>query len=134
MDYLDPRTKECELEIQRIVHLQNIANHLPDALCDSKRVTKSHIPAENVLVKIDVPQRQITSAKNDSDIRLKRGRPLGSRYKNPQKNRGLNNENEGVQIIQSDKISPSGELPSEDNNHQNDEISINFVTNRNVWN
>ena len=67
------------------------------------------------------------SARNDSNTRLKHGRPLGSRYKNPQKNGGLNNENEGVQIIQSDKISPSGpgELAPKE---QNGEISINFVT------
>jgi len=23
LSYLDPRTKECELEVQRIIHLQN---------------------------------------------------------------------------------------------------------------
>ena len=41
--YLDPRTNQCELEVQRIIHFQNIANQLPDAFIDIKKVTKSHI-------------------------------------------------------------------------------------------
>ena len=28
---LDPRTSESELEVQRIIHFQNLANELPDA-------------------------------------------------------------------------------------------------------
>ena len=33
-----------------------------DAFNDSRRVTKSHIPIENVLIKINVPEGQIISA------------------------------------------------------------------------
>lgn len=54
LDVLDPRTKDSELEVQKIIRLQRIVNQLPDAFNDSRRVTKSHIPTENVLVKIDV--------------------------------------------------------------------------------
>ena len=43
MTHLDPRTNQCELEVQRIIHFQNIANQLPDAFIDIKKVTKSHI-------------------------------------------------------------------------------------------
>ncbi|GJW54550.1 putative RNA-directed DNA polymerase [Tanacetum coccineum] len=43
--YLDPRTKQCENEVQKIMNLQEIANQLPDAFTDTKRVTKPHIPA-----------------------------------------------------------------------------------------
>ena len=50
LDIFDPRTKHCDLEVQRIVHLQQIANQLPDAFNDSSRVTKSHIPVENVSI------------------------------------------------------------------------------------
>ena len=47
MTHLDLRTNQCELEVQRIIHLQNLANQLPDAFIDTKKVTKSHILAVN---------------------------------------------------------------------------------------
>ena len=56
---LDTRRGQCEQEVQKIIHLQNIANQLPDAFTDLKRVTKSHIPAENAPIKIDVPGGQL---------------------------------------------------------------------------
>ena len=34
-----------------IIYLQNLANQLPDAFVDTKKVTKSHIPAANVPAK-----------------------------------------------------------------------------------
>ena len=52
MTHLDPRTNQCELEVQRIIHLQNLANQLPDAFIDTKKVTKSHIPAANTPARI----------------------------------------------------------------------------------
>ena len=55
LSVLDPRSSQCELEVKKIIHLQNIANQLPDAFTDPKRVTKSHIPAVNAPIKIDVP-------------------------------------------------------------------------------
>jgi len=45
LSHLDPRTKECELEVQQIIYLQNLANQLPDDFTNTKRATKSHIPA-----------------------------------------------------------------------------------------
>ena len=45
LTHLDPRTPECEKEVQRIIHLQEIANRLPDAFNDVGKVTKSYIPA-----------------------------------------------------------------------------------------
>ena len=41
MTHLNPRTNQCELEVQMIIHLQNLANQLPDAFIDTKKVTKS---------------------------------------------------------------------------------------------
>jgi len=35
LSHLDPRTKECELEVQRIIHLQKLANQLPYAFTDT---------------------------------------------------------------------------------------------------
>ncbi|RVW93168.1 Retrovirus-related Pol polyprotein from transposon TNT 1-94 [Vitis vinifera] len=84
MTHLDPRTNQCELEVQRIIHLQNLANQLPDAFIDTKKVTKSHIPAANTPARIDVPIGQLT---NESKIRLKRGRPVGSKDVTPRKRR-----------------------------------------------
>ena len=55
MTHLDPRTNQCELEVQRIIQLQNLANQLPNAFIDTKKVTKSHILVANTLVRIDVP-------------------------------------------------------------------------------
>src|SRR6266540_3603379 len=52
---LNPRTKESELEVQRIIHLQNIANNLPDAFTDFKDVTKSHNSAVNVPERVAIP-------------------------------------------------------------------------------
>ena len=55
---------------------------MPDAFTDSKRITKSHIPAVNVPIRIDVPKGPSTSViASESQICLKRGRPLGSQDK-----------------------------------------------------
>ena len=48
MSHFDPRTNQCELEVKRIIHLQNLANQLPNAFIDSNKVTKSHISTTNV--------------------------------------------------------------------------------------
>ena len=59
-----------------IIHLQNLANQLPDAFVDTKKVTKSHIPAANVPARVDITKRQKTY---ESKTRSKRGRPIGSK-------------------------------------------------------
>jgi len=51
----DPRTQETELQVQKIIDLQHIANNLPDAFTDYKGVTKSYIPARNVPERVEVP-------------------------------------------------------------------------------
>ena len=45
MSHFDPHTNQSKLEVQRIIHLQNIANQLHDAFTDTKKVTKSHVSA-----------------------------------------------------------------------------------------
>ena len=84
MTHLDLRTNQCELEVQRIIHFQNLANQLLDVFIDTKKVTKSHILAANTPVRIDVPIRQLT---NKSKIRLKRDRTIGSNDVTPWKRR-----------------------------------------------
>ena len=84
MSYFDPHTNQCELEVQRIIYLKNLANQLPNAFIDIKKVTKSHIPTTNAPARINVPKGQLT---NEFQIRLKRERPIGSKDLNPRKRR-----------------------------------------------
>ena len=58
---------------------------MPDVFTDTNRVTKSHIPAINAPARID-----ITKISNESNVRRKRGRPLGSKDVNPRKRKEQN--------------------------------------------
>jgi hypothetical protein len=124
--YLDPRTKQCETEVQRIMHLQEIANQLPDAFTDTKRVTKSYIPAVNAPARIEVPVGQTNDkVTEESNARLKRGRPLGSKDKNPRKRKG-------TEIVISEEKSVPEETqnitipPEEDMDDINKKVAINY--------
>ena len=90
MDFLDSRTKKCEIEAQRIIHLKQNANQLPCAFTDTIRFTKSYNPTKNVPIKIDVPKGQLANA-NEFKARLKCSRPPSSKDKNFQKKRELVN-------------------------------------------
>ena len=46
MSHFDPCTNQYELEVQMIIHLQNMADQLPYAFIDTKKVTKSHPNSE----------------------------------------------------------------------------------------
>ena len=63
-------------KIQRIIQLQNLENQLPDAFINTKKVTKSHIPATNTPAWVDVLVGQLA---NKSKIRLKCGGPVSSK-------------------------------------------------------
>ena len=77
--HFDPRTKQCELEVQRIIHLQQVANQLLDAFSNPKRITNSHVPTENAHIRINVLEGPFIT--NESKVRLKRGRLAGSKNK-----------------------------------------------------
>nr|GEU59594.1 retrotransposon protein, putative, Ty1-copia subclass [Tanacetum cinerariifolium] len=62
--YLDSHTKQSKTKVQKIMHLQEIANQLPDAFTDTKRVTKSHIPAANSPARVNY---QISKLNFDHD-------------------------------------------------------------------
>ncbi|GKA07304.1 reverse transcriptase domain-containing protein [Tanacetum coccineum] len=62
--YLDPQKKQCETEVQKIVHLQEIANQLPDAFTYTKRVTESHIPPANSPARDKNPRERKGTEKN----------------------------------------------------------------------
>ena len=68
MSHLDPCTRQCELEVQRIVHLQGLANQLPDVFTNIKKVTKSHMSVVNAPAHIVVPEGQL---KNVIEVNLR---------------------------------------------------------------
>ena len=93
LSHLDPCTRQCELEVQRIVHLQGLANQLPDVFTDIKKVTKSHVPVVNASTRIDVPEGQLENViANESKTRLKHGRPIGLKDLIPRKRKGTTYE------------------------------------------
>ena len=61
---------------------------MPNAFIDLKIVTKSHIPAANASIIIDVPVGHVIT--NESNARQKCGRPIDSKDKNPWKKKGAN--------------------------------------------
>ena len=86
LSHLDPCTNQCELEVQRIIHLQIIANQLLNVFTDSKKIMKSHILAANTPAGIEVPIGQsINTATNESKPHLKCGRLVGDKDKTPRK-------------------------------------------------
>ncbi|XP_074287961.1 uncharacterized protein LOC141613124 [Silene latifolia] len=86
--YPDPRNGSCKQEVQKIIHLQSVANQLPDAFTNSKGVTKSHIPAVNAPARIDIPiENSDKSIAEQSMARRKRGRPPGSKDLKPRKSK-----------------------------------------------
>ena len=117
-----------------IIHLQNLANQLPDAFVDTKKVTKSHIPAANVPARVDITEGQKTF---ESKTRSKRGRPIGSKDITPRKRRtnGKQNDHEESNIenqipeeIQNEQIAPEEvQVP------KNNEISISYVHRGEKW-
>ena len=85
MFHFDPRINQCKLEVQRTIHLENLVNQLLDTFTDTnKNITKSHIPTANTPARIDVLVEYLT---NESKIRLKRGKPIGSNDVTPLKRR-----------------------------------------------
>ena len=77
---------QYELEVQRIIHLQSIANQLPDVFIDNMKIMKSHIPAANTPARIGVSIGQsINLVANDSKPCLKHGRLISAKDKIPGK-------------------------------------------------
>ena len=111
-----------------IIHLQNLANQLPDAFVDTKKVIKSHIPATNVPAWVYITEGEKAY---ESKTRSKGGRPIGSkditlrkRRTNGKKNdhEELNIENQIPEEIQNEQITPEEvQVP------ENNEISISYV-------
>ncbi|CAM8943865.1 unnamed protein product [Rhodiola kirilowii] len=103
-----------------------MANQLPDAFTDTKRVTKTHISAENAPVQIEIPKGKPENKVNhEITTRLKRGRPPGSKNKNPRKRKG--EEKQGDPMVEES-------IPVEIQNEKDREISINYANIGILWN
>ena len=61
LSHLNPYYSICEQEVQKIIHLRKIANQMLDTFTNLKRITKPHIPAENIPIRIDLPIGPSTS-------------------------------------------------------------------------
>ncbi|KAL0556350.1 hypothetical protein IC582_004863 [Cucumis melo] len=137
LSHLDPRTKQCELEVQKIIHLQSVANQMPDAFTDTKKVTKSYIPAANAPSRIEIPTQQVDTI-NESTLRQKRGRPMGSKDKNPRKRKVTNSRNDLIDnrnIQEKLMDTTSGKNVEETQVYEdNNEISINYTMTGKRWN
>ena len=101
--HLDPRTNQCEQEFQKIIYMQNIANQLPNAFTNLSRITKSYILAANAQVRVDVPIGQNVKV-NESGQRLKRGRAIGSKDKNPRKKRINDQDDHNIESIAHEEL------------------------------
>ena len=99
MSHLDPRTAQCDNEVQRITHLPKIASQLPYAFTDIAKVTKSYIPVANTLARINIPigKTAIMAANESSMTRLKCGRPLGSKDLIPRKRKIKGQQNPNLE-------------------------------------
>ncbi|GKA23918.1 disease resistance CC-NBS-LRR class family protein [Tanacetum coccineum] len=131
--YMYPRTKQCETEVQKIMHLQEIANQLPDAFTDTKRVTKSHVPTANAPARVEIPNKQVgDNIAQGSQKRLKRRRPIGSKDKNHRKRKGTekNSDNDENVLNKTQDIKTS---PEEAMNDINKKMSINYSQTQILW-
>ena len=134
LSQFDPRTPECENEVQRIIHLQAIANRLPDAFNDATKVMKSHIPAVNAPARIAVPEGQAKMDENPPQ--LKRFKPIGSKDTVPRKRKGKNQEStpeEPGVVLTSKEINALEEAKTHENitNPRNTENSITYCNE--IW-
>ena len=82
------------------MHLQAIANQLPDAFTDTKRVTKSYIPAANAPASIEISEiKSEDKDTHESKTCQKRGKPVGSKDKNRRKRKGVDNHIDSEETI-----------------------------------
>ena len=144
LSHLDPRTKQSELEVQKIIHLQGLVNQLPDAFIDSTKVIKSHIMAANIPARIEIPTGKLQSSMtNEPKPRLKRGRPIGSKDTIPRKKKSVISmtpkEHITIKPQDDEQVAPA-EAPVKELSlndvpvHNNEEISINYIHKGKIWN
>ena len=116
---------------------------MPDAFIDSKNVTKSHIQVANIPAQIEIPMGKLKySVANESKPQLKRGRPISSKYTILRKRKSVKfnalEEHTNVKGI-NDELITLTEASIEQLSHEivlvhnNEEISINYIHKRKIW-
>ena len=116
---------------------------MPDAFIDSTKVTKSHISAANIPVRIEIPIGKLQSSMaNEPKPRLKRGRPIGPKDTIPRKRKSVISmtpeEHITVKPQVDEQVAPV-EAPVKDLSlndvavHNNEEISINYIHEGRIW-
>nr|GEY15353.1 hypothetical protein [Tanacetum cinerariifolium] len=131
-----------------LIHMRPSVNHKhsPIQLASGKKpnishlrifgravVTKSHIPAANAPARVEIQNKQAgNNIAQESQKRLKRGRPISSKDKNPRKRKGTeknsNHEENVLDETQDIKTSPEEEM-----NDMNKEMSINYSQTNILW-
>lgn len=111
----DPRTSHTDTEVQRILHLTTIIEHLPDSFADAAKITRSHIPAANTPSRIQMEIQPATT----TAPRAKRGRPVGSMDKQPRQRKAATPRD------------PTPSQPATRDNHE--EIAINYISTGHIW-
>ena len=131
LSHLDHRTKQCVLEVQKII----VANQMPDAFADTKKVIKSYIPIANAPSKIEIPIQQVATI-NESALRQKHGKPIGLKDKNHHKRKVINSWNDLIdnRNIQEEVLDITNGKNDEETQVDNNEILINYTMTRKRWN
>ncbi|XP_015054805.1 uncharacterized protein LOC107001169 [Solanum pennellii] len=90
--------------------------------------------AVNAPVRVDIPTGQIVKA-NESRPHFKRGRPIGFKYKNPEKRKGINDQDyHGLKKISQDETQVIIHDEEEVLTSEKNEISMNYVSTKKLWN
>ena len=110
--YLDPLINQSEFGVQKMIHLQNLANQLSDAFIYSTKVTKSHISSANIPARIEIPMGKLKyRVVNEPKPQLKRGRPIDSKYTIPRKMKSVKfnapKEHTNVKGLNNELITPA---------------------------
>ncbi|KAL0537209.1 hypothetical protein IC582_026184 [Cucumis melo] len=103
---------------------------MPDAFTDTKKVTKLYIAAAYAPSRIEIPTQQVDTTS--------RGRPMGSKDKNPRKRKVTNSRNDLIDnrnIQEKVMDTTSGKNVEETQVYEdNNEISINYTMTGKMWN
>ena len=121
------------------MHLQEIANRLPNTFNDAANVTKSHVPTINAPARINIRIGQSQNiAVKESAIRQKLGRPIGSNDSAPRKRRNERSpscppeeaRNPPEEVPPEEAHNPPEEIPPEEASNAPEEVMVKFVLSR----
>jgi hypothetical protein len=83
--FSDPRTQETELQVQKIINLQNVINNLSDAFTDYNGVIKSWNHAVNVPERVEIPNKTTLTPSTKKRRRAETTRKDTTSEKQPRK-------------------------------------------------